>query len=102
MNPHNTGKAYDQITHLWETDGFNINNGIDQHTRAIVFVMNKVKPLDVGCGCVPEGFSPEGVDVISKTKTKIIALVVALFALCSRHSQDLQRLWLVLGIGCQK
>ena len=53
MNPHNTGKAYDQITHLWETDGFNINNGIDQHTRAIVFVMNKVKPLDVGCGCVP-------------------------------------------------
>ncbi len=49
-----------------------------------------------------EGFSPEGVDVISKTKTKIIALVVALFALCSRHSQDLLRLWLVLGIGCQK
>ena len=36
MNPHDIGKAYDQITHHWETDGFNRNNGIDQHTRVLI------------------------------------------------------------------
>ncbi len=38
MNPHDIGKAYDQITHLWETEGFNRNSGIDQHKRAIAFL----------------------------------------------------------------
>ena len=71
MNPHDIGKAYDQITHLWEAEDFNRNNGIDQHKRAIAFVKNRGKALDVGCGCtgrfidllLSEGFSPEGVDV---------------------------------------
>jgi len=71
MNPSEIGKAYSQITHLWESDDFNRNNGIDQHKRAIAFVKNRGKALDVGCGCsgllidllLEEGFSPEGVDV---------------------------------------
>ena len=50
MNLHDIGKAYDQITHLWETEGYNRNNGIDQHKRAIAFVKNRVKALDVYCG----------------------------------------------------
>ena len=109
MKPHDIGKAYNQITHLWDTEGFNRNNGIDHHKRTIAVVKNKGKALDVGCGCtgrfidllLSEGFSPEGVDVISKTKTIINALAVALSAICSGHSQDLQRLLLVPGIGCQ-
>ena len=74
MNPHDIGKAYDQITHLQETEGYNRNNGIDQHKRAIAFVRIEVKRL---------------------------MFIVALSAIYSGHSQDLQRLWLVPGIGCQ-
>jgi len=71
MKPHDIGKAYNQITHLWDTEGFNRNNGIDHHKRTIAVVKNKGKALDVGCGCtgrfvdllLSEGFSAEGVDV---------------------------------------
>lgn len=71
MNPKDTGKAYDKITHLWERKSFDRNNGIEQHKRALKFVQNKGKALDVGCGCtgrfidllISEGLKPEGVDV---------------------------------------
>ncbi|OQK15325.1 methyltransferase type 11 [Methyloprofundus sedimenti] len=71
MNPSDIGMAYNQITHLWKSEDFNRENGIDQHKRAIAFVKNRGKALDVGCGCtgrfidllLEEGFSPEGVDV---------------------------------------
>ena len=71
MNPHDIGKAYDLITHLWESEDFNRNNGIEAHKKAIAFVSNRGKALDVGCGCtgrfiallLNEGFSPEGVDI---------------------------------------
>lgn len=74
MNPQDTGKAYDTITHLWETEEFNRNNGIEAHKRAIGFVEHKGLALDVGCGCTgrfidllqSEGFSPEGIDVSGK------------------------------------
>lgn len=71
MNPKETGKAYDQITHLWTRENFDGSNGIDQHKRALSFVKNKGRALDVGCGCtgriidllLSEGFRPEGIDV---------------------------------------
>jgi SAM-dependent methyltransferase len=71
MNPPDIGKAYNQITHLWESDGFDRSNGIEQHERAISFANGRGKALDVGCGCtgrfidllLNEGFEPEGVDV---------------------------------------
>ena len=71
MNPKEIAKAYNQITHLWENEGFNRENGIVQHKRAVAFVKNKGKALDVGCGCtgrlidflLREGFSPEGLDI---------------------------------------
>ena len=71
MNPTDIGKAYNQITHLWESDKFNRNNGIEPHKRALSFVKNKGKALDIGCGCtgrfidllLNEGFVPTGLDV---------------------------------------
>lgn len=74
MKPEDIGAAYDQITHLWEGEGFNRENGIEQHKRALAFVENRGKALDVGCGCTgrfidllkTEGFSPEGVDISEK------------------------------------
>ena len=74
MNPIDTGKVYNKITHLWESDGFNRNNGIEQHHRAISFVKNKERALDVGCGCtgrfvdllLESDFKPEGVDISDK------------------------------------
>ncbi len=71
MKPTHIGRIYDQITHLWESDKFNRNNGIEQHKRAISFVKNRGKALDVGCGCtgrfidllLNEGFDVEAVDV---------------------------------------
>lgn len=74
MRPEDIGKAYDRITHLWESEGFNRNNGIDQHRRALAFVESRGKALDVGCGCTgrfiellrSEGFTPEGVDISAR------------------------------------
>ncbi len=71
MEPTSTGGAYDQITHLWENPDFNMNNGIEQHKKAISFVEGRGKALDIGCGCtcrfidllVCEGFTPVGLDV---------------------------------------
>jgi len=82
MKPKDIGEAYDRITHLWESDNFDKNNGIEQHKRALTFTKNKGAALDVGCGCtgrfidllLDEGFEPEGVDVsdemlkLAKTK----------------------------------
>jgi SAM-dependent methyltransferase len=74
MKPSNIGQAYDQITHLWESESFNRRNGIKQHEQAFAFVTNKGKALDVGCGCtgrfidllINNGFDPEGVDISQK------------------------------------
>ena len=71
MKPVDIGKAYNQITHLWESGDFNRENGIEQHKRAIAFVENKGLALDVGCGStgriidllLAEGFESEGLDV---------------------------------------
>ena len=74
MKPTDIGRVYNQITHLWECDKFNRNNGIEQHERAISFVKSRGKALDVGCGCtgrfidllLREGFTVEGVDIAEK------------------------------------
>jgi len=74
MNPSDIGKAYDEITHLWESDKFNRLNGIEQHNRAISFSKNTGAALDIGCGCtgrfidllLDKGFTPEGLDISEK------------------------------------
>ena len=68
MDPTETGSKYDTLTHLWESDKFNRQNGIEQHKRALQFVRQRGRALDVGCGCTgrfidllqAEGFTPEG------------------------------------------
>ncbi|CAN0546403.1 unnamed protein product [Ectocarpus sp. 12 AP-2014] len=71
MNPTDIGSAYDQITHLWQSEKFNLANGMEAHKRALSFVKNRGRALDIGCGCTGrfidllqrEGFTPEGVDI---------------------------------------
>lgn len=93
MQPEQTGLAYDQITHLWLRDGFDRSNGIAQHQRALAFVKNRGKALDVGCGCTGRildlllnaGFTPEGVDV----SAKMIALARQRQPELTFHQQDI-------------
>jgi len=71
MNPLDIGRAYDKITHLWEGNNFNANNGIAEHKRAIGFTSLRGKALDVGCGStgriidllLSEKFTPDGIDI---------------------------------------
>ncbi len=73
MKPEETGAAYDQITHLWQSDKFDRTNGIEQHLRALAFLDTPGAALDVGCGCtgrfeellLERGFMPEGIDISS-------------------------------------
>lgn len=51
MTPKQIGQAYDQITHLWESDEFDRSNGIAQHQHALSFAANYHRALDIGCGC---------------------------------------------------
>jgi|UniRef100_A6VYB2 2-polyprenyl-3-methyl-5-hydroxy-6-metoxy-1,4-benzoquinol methylase len=74
MKPEDIGKAYNQITHIWNSEEFDINNGISQHKKAISFVKSRGNALDVGCGCTGrfidllqgEGFTPSGLDISDK------------------------------------
>ena len=71
MTPEEIGLAYDKITHLWESPNFNRDNGIPQHQRALQFVKEPGRALDVGCGCtgrfidllLEAEYLPEGVDI---------------------------------------
>jgi len=77
MHPKDVAKAYNQITHLWESPDFNLQSGIEQHKRAIAFTKNRGRALDVGCGCtgrfidllLDENFAPEGIDFSEKMIT---------------------------------
>ena len=72
--PEQIGRAYDSITHLWQSDDFNRDNGMAEHRRALGFVDGRGAALDVGCGCtgrfidwlLAEGFTPEGVDISAR------------------------------------
>lgn len=74
MKPIEVGKAYDQITSLWESESFNRNYGLDQLRKAVSFSHLRGKALDIGCGCTgrfidfltQEGFHPEGMDISKK------------------------------------
>lgn len=74
MQPIDTGKAYDQITHLWQREGFDRTNGIAQHEKALSYAKNNGLALDVGCGCtgrfidllLSHGLTPQGIDISQK------------------------------------
>lgn len=74
MTPIQIGKAYDQITHLWQREGFDRTNGIAQHEKALSYVKSHGLALDIGCGCtgrfidllLSHGFTPQGIDISQK------------------------------------
>lgn len=74
MKPHQVADSYDQIAEVWNSDKFNRENGIKQHERAIAFVKNKAKALDIGCGAsgriidllISYGFDAQGLDLSEK------------------------------------
>ncbi|GLS91369.1 hypothetical protein GCM10007916_24380 [Psychromonas marina] len=98
MNPTQIGNAYDQITHLWLSEKFNRNNGIDAHRKALQFVKNRGAAIDVGCGCtgrfidllLENEFLPEGIDI----SEKMITLAQARHPAISFYHADICE-WLV-------
>lgn len=75
MTPEQTGRSYDQIADVWNDDGFNSNNGIAAHERALTILgRNGRHAVDLGCGCSgrfvdllrSRGFDVEGVDVSAR------------------------------------
>ncbi len=78
MEPIEVGKAYNQITDIWQSENFDLSNGIRQHKHALTFTKNRGRALDIGCGCTgrfvdllqKEGFNVAGLDV-SDTMIKL-------------------------------
>lgn len=77
MKPIDTGKAYDQIAQLWNSDSFDRDNGVAQHKRALAFARKGGRALDIGCGCSGrfiellqnKGYAVEGVDISTQMIT---------------------------------
>lgn len=100
MRPEDIGKAYDQITHLWQSEDFNRENGIAQHERALQFLKEQNaskalvgKALDVGCGCTgrfidllqAHGLQVEGLDI----SEQMLALARERHPDVTFHQQDI-------------
>jgi SAM-dependent methyltransferase len=70
VNPQQTGAAYDRIARRWQ-ENTHESYGMAALERALIFVKNRGRALDVGCGSTgrflarfaAEGFRPEGMDV---------------------------------------
>ena len=71
MTPSEIGQSYDALADDWNSHVFSRHDGIAQHQRALAFVTEKRRALDVGSGSsgrfvqllLDEGFDVEGVDV---------------------------------------
>lgn len=94
MTPKQIGKAYDKLTHLWQSD-FDMSNGISQHKKALFFVKNNAFVLDVGCGCTgrferllkDSGFAVDEVDI----SLKMIELAKKKFPEFNFYNEDICR-----------
>ncbi len=71
MDPRDVARGYDRIADRWTADDFPRTNGIAAHERAIAFVRERRRALDVGCGASgrllellsKRGFEVEGLDL---------------------------------------
>lgn len=71
MRSEEIAASYDRIAHHWASDDFHAQNGVAQHERAIRFVAQRGRALDVGCGSsgriiqllLDHGFQVEGLDL---------------------------------------
>lgn len=74
MTPDDIARSYDVIADRWRPTVFSMRNGIDAHERAIAFVNERGRALDVGCGASgrfiellqQRGFVPEGLDLSAR------------------------------------
>ncbi|WP_367154936.1 trans-aconitate 2-methyltransferase [Methylomonas sp. HYX-M1] len=93
MTPLEIGRAYNSITHLWESPAFDRSNGIAQHQKAIAFAHKRGHALDIGCGCSGRlidllsnnGFAAEGLDV----SDEMIRLAKQKHPCLQFHQQDI-------------
>lgn len=71
MTPDQIAATYDEFAEHWDSPGFNRDNGIPQHERALQFLPRTGVALDVGCGSsgrfvdllLERGFAVEGLDI---------------------------------------
>jgi SAM-dependent methyltransferase len=74
MNPREVARSYDQLADQWYRGVFSKSYGIVQHERAIDFLKEKRRALDIGCGSsgriidllTNHGFDVEGLDLSSQ------------------------------------
>ena len=74
MTPQEVAESYDKLAPHWDGEKFNRKNGIKQHERALRFVKNAGRAIDIGCGSsgriidllISKGFETEGLDISSK------------------------------------
>lgn len=74
MTPDQIAATYDDLAEHWDSPGFNRDNGIRQHERALQFLPRTGAALDVGCGSsgrfidllLERGFAVEGTDISSQ------------------------------------
>jgi len=50
MEPLKQAENYNKIADHWASENFNRNNGVEQHKRALQFVKNTGRAIDIGCG----------------------------------------------------
>lgn len=71
MHPAEVATSYDAIASQWSSPGFDRENGISAHRRALQFLAHTGRALDVGCGSsgriidllLARGFEVEGLDI---------------------------------------
>jgi SAM-dependent methyltransferase len=71
MTPREVAASYNKLAAHWSGDQFNRENGLEQHRRALNFLVQKGQAIDVGCGSsgriielmLSEGFTTEGLDI---------------------------------------
>lgn len=71
MTPEDIAHTYDELAPHWGGPDFNRNNGIAQHGRALQFVKQRSRAIDIGCGSsgriidllLSNGFETEGLDI---------------------------------------
>jgi SAM-dependent methyltransferase len=93
MTPSEIAKSYDQLAEQWNSDRFPRDNGIEQHKRAIAFLKEKRRALDIGCGSsgriidllISRGFNVEGLDI----STRMIELAKPRHPNVTFHNADI-------------
>lgn len=93
MHPTEVAAGYDLLAEHWQSEDFDLKNGMDALRRALTFCQEGRYALDVGCGCsgrfidtlCSAGFTPQGVDLSSQ----MIRLAKLRHPHVTFHTQDI-------------